>query len=404
MRLRAPTGRRRASQLDLSLSREELKAQAREERRRLRRRRIVFAIVGALVIVAGAVLLSWWVDQNRDDDTPTEPTGVVPSEGASAVFAVVDQSGVIRSMALLAAHETEEARLVLLHPSLLVTIPGFGENLLSNAVRFDDAELLDTTITNLLGARVDQVVVWTQRGLAAAIPEPLTIDLPEPFITDDGAAQVVVAAAGEAERDGIEIARFLVDLGIGDELDLMQRQGAVWAGLLAAVRADETWVTALAGADDSAARSALVGVATGSPVLTIVPATRIEPSGSEERYQLDGEDAASFTLANLRYLQLADEPRTRVEVLNGNGRIGTTQPVAALLVDEGFRVVVTDNADRDDYATTRIIAQGESFQAAAVEAREVLGIGDVSVEIRQPSGVVDLTIIVGQDLPAGAER
>ena len=103
---------------------------------------------------------------------------------------------------------------------------------------------------------------------------------------------------------------------------------------------------------------------------------------------------------HLAFLQLAPESRVRVEVLNGNGLIDTTQPVAALLVEAGFRVVLTDNADRSDYETTLLIAQTLTNQNAAVEARDLLGIGDVSVEVRQPSGVVDLTIIVGQDLPA----
>ncbi len=184
----------------------------------------------------------------------------------------------------------------------------------------------------------------------------------------------------------------------------MQRQGAVWESLLARAAEDVRWVDALFGDAPALARQAFVAVATTPPLLTIAPAKPLETSGSGERYQLDGADAATFVERNLAFLRLAEEPRVRIEVLNGNGRIGTTQPVAALLVEEGFRVVVTDNADRDDYATTQVIAQGLEFQQAAVQAATVLGLGDVSVEVRQPSGVVDLTIIVGQDLPAGQER
>ncbi len=64
-------------------------------------------------------------------------------------------------------------------------------------------------------------------------------------------------------------------------------------------------------------------------------------------------------------------------------------------------MVITDNADRDDYEVTRIIAQGRENQEAAVAIRELIGRGDVSIEVRQPSGVVDVTIVVGEDLPAG---
>jgi len=199
------------------------------------------------------------------------------------------------------------------------------------------------------------------------------------------------------------VARLLTVTWVNDELDLLQRQGAVWEALLQAVAIDESVADAFLASSGTAARIAMAGVATGDAVITIIPSTRIESSGTEERYQLDGDDAASFTALHLLFLQLADEPRVRVEVLNGNGLIGTTQPVAALLVSAGFRIVVTDNADRADYPLTLVIAQGRRFQEAALIAREILGVGEVSVEVRQPSGVVDPTIIVGKDLPADGE-
>lgn len=403
VKVRSKQGRRRSSGVDQPLSREELKVAAQADRARRARRRIAWAVGGALVIVWSAVIFSFWLGQRTTTDDPQTPIGEVPSEGVSALFAVLNSEGRTMSIALLAASEDGNDRVAMLHPSLLVTIPGFGENLVSNAELFDGPALLGTTVSNLLGVRIDEVVVWTAASLQAAITEPIVIDLPEPLIVADGTAQLVIAGTGPIARDGAAIARLLVDKGLGDDLDLLQRQGAVWSGLLDRGGVDEAFIDRLVAGAGAAARSALVGVSTGDPVLTIVPATRIEPSGRVERYQLDGRDAAAFVAAHISYLQLAQEPRVRVEVLNGNGTIGTTRPVAALLVDAGFRIVVTDNADRSDYPTTLIIAQGRNFQQAALSVREVIGLGDVSMEIRQPSGVVDVTIIVGQDLPAGGE-
>ena len=403
VKVRRTRGRRRSSGADDTMSREELKAAARADSDRMARRRIAVAILGALVIVLSAVVLAWWLGQRSRADDPQPPTGTVPTEGVSALFAVIDGDGRAMSIALLAASEDGKNWVVLLHPSLLVTIPGFGENLVSNVARFDGPRLLETTVSNLLGARIDEVIIWTEDLLSAAITEPIVIDLPEPLVVADGTAQVVIAGTGPVARDGASIARLLTDTGLGDELDLLRRQGAVWSGLLDQSGSDDDLVQQLVAGAGSAGRNALVGVATGEPVLTIVPATRIELGGNEERYQLDGADAAEFVATHISYVQIADEPRVRVEVLNGNGLIGTTQPVSALLVDAGFRIVVTDNADRSDYPTSLIIAQGRDFQQAALSAHEVLGMGEVSVEIRQPSGVVDLTIIVGRDLPAGGE-
>ena len=393
-------GRRRLTGLDEPLSRTELKEAALDEKAKKARRRITYAIAVAFLLVWSVVVFTWWVGQRPATEETQPPEVVVPAEGVSALFVVVDDGGHAVSLALVAASDDAGDRLTLMHPSLLVTLPGFGENLLSNATRFDGAKLAGTTVTNLLGVRIDEVVVWTADTLAGLVSEPVVVDLPVPLIVEDGDAQVVIAGAGSAGRDGASLARLLTDKGLGDDLDLLQRQGAVWRALLAESAVNDRFVDELMADSGRLARDAFVGLATGDAVFTIVPATRIEPSGNEERYQLDGVDAASFVETHLAFLQLAPEPRVRVEVLNGNGLIGTTQPVAALLVEAGFRVVLTDNADRSDYETTLLIAQTLTNQNAAVAARDLLGIGDVSVEVRQPSGVVDLTIIVGQDLPA----
>ena len=403
IRVRRSRGRRRATVDEQPLSREQLKTAARSQRRTEARRRIAVAIVVALLIVLVAVVSAWWLGNRESDDPLTPPTVEVPDQGVSTIVAIVDEDGRVRSLTLLAASDDFGERAILFHPSLLTTLPGFGENLLSNAARFEGSDLVGTSISNLLGIRIDEVVLLTTTQLADAVTAALIVDLPEPLVIADGTAQVVVAGTGPVGRDGPMVARLLSDKGLGDELDLLQRQGAVWEALLAAVAEDQGLLEMLLASSGTAARTALLGVATGDALLTIVPATRIEPSGDEERYQLDGDDAAAFTTLHLPFLQLAEEPRIRVEVLNGNGLIGTTRPVAALLVDAGFRIVVTDNADRSDYPMTLVIAQGRAFQEAALSARETIGLGEVSVEIRQPSGVVDLTIIVGEDLPAGGE-
>jgi hypothetical protein len=149
-----------------------------------------------------------------------------------------------------------------------------------------------------------------------------------------------------------------------------------------------------------AARQALTTAVTSDDlVVTTVPSVRTDAVGSGiERYTVAAQEAATFVDTSMPYLKLAEEPRVRVEILNGNGRVGATAPVAAVLVRAGYRVVLTDNADRQDYQVSRIIAQGADNQEAAVATQRLLGTGEVRVEQRQPSGLVDLTIIIGSDL------
>jgi hypothetical protein len=75
--------------------------------------------------------------------------------------------------------------------------------------------------------------------------------------------------------------------------------------------------------------------------------------------------------------------------------------VAEAVVRRGFRVVRTDNADRFDYTTTLVVAQGPEDRAAAQEVAGVVGAAAVYLEEAAPSLVVEVSIIVGLDIPAG---
>ena len=89
VKVRSKQGRRRSSGVDQPLSREELKVAAQADRARRARRRIAWAVGGALVIVWSAVIFSFWLGQRTTTDDPQTPIGEVPSEGVSALFAVL---------------------------------------------------------------------------------------------------------------------------------------------------------------------------------------------------------------------------------------------------------------------------------------------------------------------------
>ncbi len=397
----APTTGRRRSSGTVAASPEPRADITRRDRRR-HARRVRGKVVGALLIAVAIVWLTVAITSlltGREEDSADAPgPEPVPADGASLLIAVTGPDGQATSIGLLAAAEQAAPRLVLLQPSILSTLPGFGENTLANATRFDGIGLLENTVANLLGVRIDAAIALDVDAVTGAVAEELMIAIADPLFRQDGDAQVVVIAPGESLRSADQIARLLTDRGTDDELTWLERQGAVWRAVLEA--ADPPMIERLlqyAGGDLDAARAALTAAAVDA-VVTAVPATRIEPTGGEERYQLSGEVAASFVAESLPYLQLAEEPRVRVEVLNGNGVIGSVRPIAANLIRRGYRIILTDNADRLDYDETRVIAHGRENQESAIAVQDIIGIGQVAVEVRQPSGVVDLTIIVGQDL------
>ena len=92
------------------------------------------------------------------------------------------------------------------------------------------------------------------------------------------------------------------------------------------------------------------GAAAADPdrMLTVIPVTRISLSGGEG-FLVSNEAADAFIDDRLSHLVLREGERPRVEVLNGNGRTQATRLVAESLVNRGFRVIKTDNADAFTY-------------------------------------------------------
>jgi LytR cell envelope-related transcriptional attenuator/LytR_cpsA_psr family len=93
------------------------------------------------------------------------------------------------------------------------------------------------------------------------------------------------------------------------------------------------------------------------------------------------------------------EAPARAEIRNGNGEPGVGTSVGALLIPAGFRVVLSDNADTFDHETTQVIADGPDNEQTAAAARDALGVGKLIVS-QVPSGVADVTVIVGHDFHA----
>jgi len=403
--VRSGGGRRRRSGVidEVRQTARELNRSARRSAAVQARRRIALAVLGAVLIIGTSVVLTWLTLRETAELEPD--IGEPSASGSSALIVITDQDNQADSIALLVAHPIDGSELVLFPPSLLGILPGFGESEIADTVRFNGPSLAKTTVTNLLGVRIDAVVHLDGAGFAAAIGGPLDVDLANPLLLPESNGFTVLAAEGLAERNPDMLVTLLTNQGDSDQLEWLDRQGSVWRAVLQAVDEDKVIAERLTlgatGEPDTALEAIAAAAANPELVVTAVPVRRIEAAGGgTERYQLPSSAAASFVSDRFPYLVIRDEPRPRVEVLNGNGRIGTTGPIAALLVDKGYRIVKTDNADRDDYTETQVIAQGREHQQDAIDVQRILGSGEVLLELRQPSGIVDLTIIVGRDIPA----
>ncbi|MDH3307649.1 MAG: LytR C-terminal domain-containing protein [Acidimicrobiia bacterium] len=380
-----------------SLSARELNRAARLTQRRLARRKMLLATLGAIVILAATVAASWfWLREGPQEAIEVD---LPPDQGASALVVIKDGSDLVGAW-LVAAHPTHASRVVVFPPSTLAVVPGYGEQTLSDSLAFEDDGLLALTITNMLGVRIDAVISQEVSDLAAVLTEPIDVDLIDPLMVSEGDIERVAIAAGNQARDASQVITLLTEPGTGDESDLVLRQAKVVEGIMAAIAGSADLADRLSNNGPALSVAALLGAAVDEDLtVASLPVQRVDTlSAGAEQYAFNTAGLAEYVERAFPYLTIKPEPRVVVEILNGNGGVGVTAPIAERLVLAGYRVLKTDNASRDDYETTQIIAQGREHQQNALDARTLLGLGDVLLEVRQPSGVFDLVIIVGDDL------
>lgn len=379
-------------------------------------RRILGVLLVGVLVAAGVVYrtevaetFEGWSTRLRDlaEAEPSTEVGLRSVEGESAsVFLTIGAEEGDAAFALLVADPNGPSLLVLLPQDLLVSVPGFGEFRLVDALVFEDADLVALAMTNQFGIRIDAVAAIPAGGLAAGLLQPVDVDLPVPLFTEDAAGAVVRRLpAGVSNVVPELVETLLVDQGEGDVFEWMQRQGAAWRSVLDAIVAEPRIadrITADAGPGGPDAADLLVTIAGDSErIVATIPVSRAEsstgiPALVPTRTQID-----QFVQDRFDHLLLRPGGRPRIEILNGNGRIGTTSTVAEILIRAGYHLIRTDNADAFDYEETLVVAQGDHAEGSAREIVELLGRGLLFLEVRAPSGVVDVSIIVGHDIPSG---
>jgi len=380
-------------------------------------------VVAAVVVVGAlgaACVFQWdWVRARADDvagqvsrwSTSLRNTAATLPEAevdartltgeSAAALIVIGSDENDAAFALLSVAPTGPPAVVILPQPMLLSVPGYGEFRLVDALQFEGPDLAALAVTNEFGVRIDRVVAVPAGTLATAVDQPVTVDLATPMFVDEGGTIQRVVDAGESEVSPQVLETLLVTQGEGDPFEWLQRQGAVWRAVLDAVVARPAVADRLLiESGGSAAADLLVTVAgNDDAVVATVPVERAQ-SASPDTLAPVTDRIDGFVAERLGHLLIRPEGRPRIEILNGNGRIGATRGVAELLVRLGFELVRTDNAASFDYPETIVIGQGQNNEAAAREVAAALGRGSLQLEVREPSAVIDVSIIVGDDIPA----
>lgn len=351
------------------------------------RGRIVLASLLSLLMLGGAVAYTWW--QARDDTgAAANPSVPVAGNSRSTLIVVSGENGRAVSLALLVSDGLDDRRLLVTPPDLTMQIPGYGDGSLGEALAIEDASLVRLALINELGIRIDETITIGPGDVGAILADAVRIDLPNAFIinTDDG--EVVSASAGSDVFVPATAETLLVTQGADSPLEWLQRQRAVWEAIAGQVAVSPGPAIAIAPAFEPLADSL------GQAVVSVLPVDRVGV-GISELYVVSRD--SELLNERIAFLALSDAPRPRVEILNATTLPGVTRPVAETLIEAGFRVIKTGNAEERFRLDTLIIAQGVPFQQAALDTQSLLGGGEVVVD-SSGSGVVDVSIIVGRDV------
>ncbi len=284
----------------------------------------------------------------------------------STLTMLVVRSDVGPLVAVIGSSGSTAPGAVVIPSNLLITIPGQGEGTTQDAAVMPGRSAA-TAMANLLG-------VW----------------VPHYAVTDAAHLADVVDRVGGIEvlgqtRSGAEVAALLDSPGAGRLLQWREIVG----GLLAT---GPTWKSADLLAADGAGTPAMLGSAAGASAETL-PATRV--TGGLK--QPDREALAALVSSAFGRPELMPVP---IVVLNGNGVPGIGETVAERLIPAGFQVVVNSNAASFDHDRTLVVAGTQAALPAAERVVALLGVGEVSVS-GVPTGLGDVTIIVGKDFSTG---
>lgn len=367
----------------------------------------------AFGIVIGADRVADRSAQPEVGQSPTDVADLVAEDRQPTLVVVTvsdaDDTPEAVSIAVLARDlETGEGTLLLVPTETLTDVPGYGAYRLSDAFRLGGANLTGMSLENLLGVQLDAVVTLDGDAWSAIadVVGPLRVEVPTAVPATESRPGV---PAGTGQLDGDAVAALVLHRSSGSELDGLPRLQRVVQGLLDAVADDPERAADLVSLDDLD----LAGVAPDLVELVLLelaiaraedrltaltlPVTRM---GTDDVYRPDEARIEQLVEDRLSASRVAGEPPVTLQVLNGNGLPAIGAEVAERLRDGNYRIVLSRNADRFTYETTRVLVHDDDpvTLAAANDLVERLGTGEVE-RSGTPQSVADVTILVGGDFP-----
>ena len=327
------------------------------------RRRRVYAVVAVLLVLV--IVVAWTRLRDGGTSAGSSPTAGdstgLQGHGPSKLLAFSVTGAPSALLAVVGTGGGQPPAGLVLPPGMTVIVPGQGETP-TEQVQALSGDSMRISVSNAVGVWVPHFAVMNLNGFRDTIDRigGLTVNLPDVYTVGGS-----VLGPGRTHMSGNQVVTFLYTKAEDTALRWSSVLGAFLKAAPAIPQNDLTET------DDAASAAAILGAATA-----IVPA---QPDFDELVGRLFGTPIP-----------------VRAFVQNGSGVPGIGEAVARDLLPQGFRIVLTGNAESFNQDTTLITAIGSDRLDDANRAKNALGVGAVRVS-QVPSGLADVTIVVGRD-------
>jgi hypothetical protein len=351
------------------------------------------AIFLALTAAAGVVI--------RSNDGTTDEAGGASSAGAGAqgtntlLLGHRGADGRL-DLLLLTGTDGQEASILLFPIATQLEVPSLGPQVLAdlpNEGEGGSTSLLQTTVENLLGVRVQKTLMLDDATLGAALAEaqPIPVATTRVVQFDDGTGELF--AAGDRRLSAEEATRLLVTPQSGSELDRLITVQDVLDGWLERLQRRPI---ARATVQIQPDLSALVAAARAKERRTDTLPVESVATGGGERFDPRVEDVARYVSIAFANARIGGKTRPRVEILNGTGAVGLAQDIASQVVPAGGQVTLSGNVPSFGVAKTQVVYYRDEDRDDAQRLLDALDCGRLA-KADTAIGVVDVTIIAGAD-------
>jgi hypothetical protein len=313
--------------------------------------------------------------------TPTSTPGPGGAGGSPQLLALSVIGAPTPLLAIVGTGRNRAAPAAFAVPmDLTLVVPGAGE-MRAKDVGSLQGSSVQVALSNMIGVWARHYLVTDVDHLAVMVDAAggLSTDLAQGFVLP-----TAVVGPGPVTLSGGQVKDLLVSTR-GSEAP------AAWKAVLGAWLAHPPVLgrTDVDQTDDLQGAGALLEAARGAHVLD-VPTKDVAGTATVV-------DQPAFD--SLVAKTLGTTPPVPVIVQNGSGRPGIGQAVARRILPAGFRVVISENAPTFGVAVTTVTANGRNHVAQARRVRRDLGVGRVRLS-RVPSGIGDITVVVGKDFRA----